>query len=427
MFKSYIEKRLENYVEKYFIKHPEVKLVAVAGSVGKTTTKIAIATVLSEKFRLRVEGGNHNTNLSAPLAILGIDYPSNIRNIFSWLAVFRAARRRINKPSDVDVIVQELGSDRIGQIEQFCKYLHPDIGVITAVAPEHMEYFVTMDAVAKEELELANYAKLAIINRDDIDSKYAKYLKNPNINTYGTNASAEYYFISNNFSIKHGNEGIFYAPELIEPIKTTVKVLGEHSLRPVVAAGAVALKLGMNSQEIANGMSKIRPADGRMNILRGIGDTIIIDDSYNSSPLAAESSIRTLYSVSGPQRIAVLGSMNELGKISAEEHKKIGEMCEPSQLDWVITVGDEAEKYLAPAAATRGCRVKSFNNSVVACAFVRSVLENNAVVLVKGSEGGVYLEELVKGLLQSQSDISHLVRQSEKWIEKKTAFFQQNS
>lgn len=427
MFKSFIEKRLENYVEKYFEKHPEIKLVAISGSVGKTSTKIAIATVLSEKFRLRVEGGNHNTNLSAPLAILGIDYPSNIRNIFAWFAVFRAARRRIKQPADVDVIVQELGSDRIGQVMQFCKYLHPDIGVVTAVSPEHMEYFKTMEAVAKEELELANFSKMALINRDDIDGQYAKYLKNSNINTYGTNAAAEYHFISENFSVKNGNQGLFYAPELLKPLSVNINVLGEHTLRPAIAAGAVGFKLGMTAEEVAAGIAKVRPADGRMNVLPGIKNTMIIDDSYNSSPLAVESSLRTLYSMNAVQKIAILGSMNELGETSAEEHKKLGELCDPSQLAWVVTVGDEAEKYLVPAAKARGCQVRSFKNSLLAGAFVRGILEKGAVILIKGSEGGIYLEEAVKALIQNPEDESKLVRQSTKWLEKKSAFFQKNS
>jgi UDP-N-acetylmuramyl pentapeptide synthase len=108
MFKKFIQSRLERAVKKYFIKHPEVHLIAVVGSVGKTSTKIAIGTVLSQSFRVRLHEGNHNSELSAPLAILGIDYPENIKKIGQWHAVFKAIRKRIKQPSDVDVIVQEL-------------------------------------------------------------------------------------------------------------------------------------------------------------------------------------------------------------------------------------------------------------------------------------------------------------------------------
>src|SRR5689334_14009675 len=125
MFKSFIQKRLENYVRRYFAKHPEVKLVAVAGSVGKTSTKTAIATVLAKTMRVRMLPNNHNTHMSAPLGILGIEYPENVHNVFAWLRVFSQARKRIKQPTDVDVIVQELGTDRPGEIEHFGTYLRP--------------------------------------------------------------------------------------------------------------------------------------------------------------------------------------------------------------------------------------------------------------------------------------------------------------
>lgn len=423
MFKNYIQKKLENYVKAYFLKHPEVKLVAVTGSVGKTCTKIAIATVLSEHFRVRLQEGNHNTNMSAPLAILGIDYPNNIRSIGAWLAVFNAAKKRINQPTDVDIIVQELGSDRIGQVTHYSTYLNPDISVITAVSLEHMEFFKTIDAVAKEELEVANFSKLVIINRDDIDGQYAKYLTNPNVSTYGTNASAEYHFINQDYSIETGYSGEFFAPEFANPISVKINVLGEQSLRPAIAAGAVAVKFGMTAAEISSGFAKIYPVPGRMNKLRGILNATIIDDSYNSSPLAAESSMRVLYQIDAPQRIAVLGSMNELGEMSASEHEKIGQLCNSNELAWVITVGEQAERYLAPAAKSRGCQVKSFNNAILAGAFVRSILETGAVILFKGSEGNIYLEEAIKEVLQSPDDESKLVRQSTNWLSIKTKFF----
>ncbi len=427
MFKKFIQKRLEKYVRQYFAAHPEVKLVVVTGSVGKTSTKVAIGTVLSERFKVRLHEGNHNSHLSTPLAILGIEYPKNLRNIKTWLSVFRAAKERISAPSDVSIIVQELGSDRIGEVEHFGTYLRPNIAVITAVSPEHMEYFHEIDTVAQEELAVANYSELALINRDDVDGKYSKYLTNANINTYGTSATAEYHFISDNYTATGGHQGSFVAPEWQEPVPAEVHVLGEHTLRPAVAAAAVAVKMGMSATEVASGLSKIHSLPGRMNVLRGANNTTLIDDSYNSSPLAAESALRELYKLSVPQRIAVLGSMNELGLVSKVEHEAIGELCDPNGLAWVITVGDEAEKYLAPSAKARGCQVKSFKTSIQAGAFVRTVMEDGAAILFKGSQGGIYLEEAVKVVLHSTADESQLVRQSPEWIATKTAFFTKNS
>jgi len=422
MFKNFIQKKLEKYVVKYFKKHPEVKLVVVAGSVGKTSTKQAIATVLAQKYRVGLHQGNHNTHMSAPLAILGIQYPDDVRSIGAWLSVFRAARKRIKWPSGVDVIVAELGTDQPGDIAHFGTYLKPDIGVITAVTEEHMVAFSTLETVAQEELEVANFSKLAIINRDDIDERFAEFLKNPNIDTYGTTGAAEYRFEIDDFTVENGYKGEVITPEFDQPFGATIKVLGEHSLRPPMGAVAVAVKLGLSPQEIAAGLATIRPVAGRMNILHGIDNFMVIDDTYNASPLAVESALQALYSLQVPQRVAVLGSMNELGAGSASEHEKIGNLCDPSLLAWVITVGDEAEKYLAPAAKLRGCQVKSFKNAVDAGAFARSVLEDGAAILVKGSQDGVFTEEVVK-LLVVTDDYSQLVRQSPQWMKIKEKFF----
>jgi UDP-N-acetylmuramoyl-tripeptide--D-alanyl-D-alanine ligase len=422
MFKKYIQKRLEKYVVTYFKKHPEVKLIVVAGSIGKTSTKGAIATLLSRRYRVAMHPGNHNTHMSVPLAILGIEYPDNIRSVGAWLSVFAAARQRIHDPTGVDVIIAEIGADRPGDIAHFGTYLKPHIGVVTAITPEHMEFFNGMEAVAEEELTAANFSQLAIINRDDIDGRFAAFMNNSNVDTYGTTGAAEYRFEVQDFTVDNGYVGSVIAPEFEQPIDVTIKVVGEHSLRPAMGAVAVAAKMGLMAPEIAAGLALLRPVPGRMNVLRGIDDTMIIDDTYNSSPLAASSALQALYSLQVPQRVAVLGSMNELGTTSASEHEKLGMMCDPALLSWVITIGDEAEKFLAPAARARGCQVKSFKSAIDAGGFARSVLEEGAAVLVKGSEGGIYAEEAVKVLCVMSEDVE-LVRQTPAWMAVKNAYF----
>lgn len=422
MFKKLVQKKLERAVVKYFRKHPEVKLVVVTGSVGKTSTKRAIATLLSQRFRVAMHEGNHNTPLSVPVAILGIEYPENVKSIGAWLSVFRAAKRRIKEPTGVDVIISELGADYPGDIAHFGSYLKPAIAVVTAVTPEHMEFFGTIEAVAKEELTAANFSQLAIINRDDIEGRFASFLTNPQLDTYGTTGAAEYRFEIQDFSVEAGYKGNIIAPEFKEEVPAAIKVVGEHSLRPPTAAVAVAAKLGLTPLEITTGLGLLRPVPGRMNLLRGVENTLIIDDSYNSSPAAASSALQALYSLQVPERIAILGSMNELGASSQAEHEKLGAMCDATLLSWVITVGDEAEKYLAPAARARGCQVKSFKSAIDAGGFAHSVSEQGAAILVKGSQNGGYLEEAVKILCLMSEDVE-LVRQSPQWMEIKQAFF----
>lgn len=424
MFKKYVQWRLERYVQKYFKKHPEVKLVVVAGSVGKTSTKIAIARILSTVYRVGLHEGNHNSSISAPLAILGVAYPHNIRSWFAWMAVFRAARQRVRRPATVDVIIQELGTDRPGDIACFARYLRPDIAVITSVTAEHMAQFGTLEAVAQEELSTASFSQMAIINRDDIDGRFAEYLTNPNIVTYGTSQAAEYKFEIAGFRLGEGYTGHLRTPVAAQDdLSITIGVVGEHNIRPAVGAATVALHLGMTPQQVEAAMSQVHPIAGRMNLLRGLRDSKLIDDTYNSSPLAASAALETLYTIEAPQKIAVLGSMNELGAMSANAHRDLGLLCDPDQLAWVVTVGDEAERYLAPAAKSRGCQVKSCRTALEAGAFVNKVMEPRAVVLFKGSEGDIYLEEAVKILLHSTEDIFRLVRQSPSWMARKHDFF----
>jgi len=423
MFKKYIQKRLEKYVRKYFKRHQTVKLVVVAGSVGKTSAKMAIATVLADRFRVRLKVNSRSSVFSAPLAILGIDYPKNAQSLSAWLAVFSAARRRIQRPTDVDVIIQELNSSYPGQLAHLANYMKPDMAIITAISSKDIEVFGSIDAVAKENLSLANFSHQAIINRDDIDSTYAKYITNSNIVTYGTSGVAEYKFITEDFSIKDGYKGVFITPDQSEPIPVNIKVVGDHSLHPVIAAGVVATKLGLPPGEIATGLTRIKSVPGRMNLLRGVKNSFIIDDSYDSNPLSARSALQALYQLSAPQKIAVLGSMSNLGITSIDEHKTLGQFCSPEELAWVVTVGQEANTYLALAAKTHGCQVKSFTNTLEAGAFINSVLEPNAIVLFKGSKNGVFLEEAIKVILYSTTDETKLVRQSSSWLAKKRDLF----
>jgi len=421
MFKKFIQKRLEKLVKKY-LKKEGLTLVVVTGSVGKTSTKMAIATVLGERYSVRVHEGNHNTHLSAPLAIMGIEYPDNIRSVSAWIAVWRAAWIRMRQKDDVQVIVQELGTDQPGDIKQFGTYLKPQIAVVTAISPEHMEFFKTIDAVAQEELSVAAFAGRTIVNRDDVAEEYAKYATTQTIDTYGLSEGSEYRIVLEPSSPLDGRIGKLYAPEW-DGLPVNLQVVGDQGVKSAAAAAVVGAKLGLTSQQVAVGLSKIRPVKGRMNVLRGLEESVIIDDTYNASPLAVKAALQTLYNIETPQRIAILGSMNELGDTSAQAHEQAGNECDPAKLDWVITIGEQAGKYLAPMASAKGCQVRSFNNPYEAGGFAHSVLKPRAVVLAKGSQNGVFAEEAVKILLHATEEETALVRQSDYWLNVKKAQF----
>jgi UDP-N-acetylmuramoyl-tripeptide--D-alanyl-D-alanine ligase len=423
--KNFIIRLLERRAKQLLVKFNPM-VVVITGSVGKTSTKIAIAAVLSEKYRVLAQYGSYNTPIALPLAMFNMNLPRRLWCPLSWFGVYRKMGRQLRKPSKYDVLVLELGADRPGDIEYFKKYLHPDIAVVTAVSYEHMQYFGSIDAVAKEELSVANFSNLTLINRDDIHPGFSRYVADGiNIDTYGNKGSAEYYFEIDNSEPAEGFKGKFMCPEYKE-LAMQLKLVGEHNIHSAVAAGTVGIKLGLSPQQLVAGMQKIRPMPGRMNLLKGVNDSTIIDDSYNSNPTSAIAALKTLYAMPAKQKIAILGSMNELGNFSAQAHKEVGEACDLMQLDWVVTVGDEAAKYIVPAAAGKGCQVRSFNSPYEAGAFVNGVLRRGAAVLVKGSQNGVFTEEAIKEILHSTEDEQKLVRQTPEWLRIKQRQFEKS-
>lgn len=422
MLMSMRQKRLVKYVKKYFKKYPAIKLVVVTGSIGKTQAKIAIATVLSQRFRVRLFHGNRGTNFTTPLAILGIDYPGAITGFTAWRRVFRAVRQRIKQPQDVDVVVLELNSIGPGSLAQYGQYIVPDIAVVTAISESNIAVFHSIDEVAREQLSIGSISRSLLVNRDDIDSRFAAYLTNPAMNTYGLEGVAEYRFEESDFSLDGGYSGAIILPEWQDTVPVSVPIYDSFTLKQIVVACAVGAKLGLQPQELAAGVSAVRPLEGHMRKLRGVEDSTILDDTANTSPLGARTALQSLYQLAAPQRIVVLGSMRQLGGFSQAAHQELGTLCDPAQLSWVVTVGDEANRWAAPAARGRGCQVKECANALDAGAFVHSVIEAGAIVLFNGHEDD-FLEEGVKIVLHSASDEEQLARQTTDWMARKAEAF----
>lgn len=392
----------------------DVRIVAVAGSVGKTSTKFAVAELLEGKLKVRWQKGNYNDPVSVPLVIFGHTLPG-LFNIWAWAQIFASNRRQISN-FGYDVVVLELGTDHTGTLAQFGKYLKVDVGILTAIAPEHMEYFETLDRVAAEELALANFSRELLVNVDLCAEKYhpKKYT------SYGFGESD--YQVQN-----YKRSGLKQVFDIVKSNKTkiaaNVDLLSKNQIYGAVAAAAVAEKLGFDVPETEQALRHIVPAEGRLNPLAGVLGSTILDDTYNSAPEAAVAALDTLYELKAPQKIAILGSMNELGDFSRQAHEQVGEYCDPKKLDLVVSVGADAKKWLAPAAKNAGCKVESFDDPVSAGKFVRKKLKSKALILAKGSQNGVFLEEAVKLLLADNTDEKSLVRQSKYWLSVKKDLF----
>ncbi|HTB48622.1 MAG TPA: Mur ligase family protein, partial [Verrucomicrobiae bacterium] len=228
-------------------------IVAVVGSVGKTSTKLAIAKTLATSRRVAYQDGNYNDRLTVPLVLFGQTEPG-IYNLFAWFKILRANRRKLRQPFPYDVAILELGPDRPGQMREFA-YLQPEICVVTAIADEHMEYFKTLDAVAQEELVSLDFSKQVLLNTDDIPTRY---VPKSAFTSYGLDGSPDY-------AVTHRQPRGLQGQQLTvrlpgdKQLTAEVSALGSQGAKIALAAVAVADLLEVPTDQIAKSLSAITP------------------------------------------------------------------------------------------------------------------------------------------------------------------------
>nr|WP_246357353.1 UDP-N-acetylmuramoyl-tripeptide--D-alanyl-D-alanine ligase [Pyxidicoccus fallax] len=396
---------------RYIKKNPQVTIVGVTGSVGKTTTKLAIAKVLEQRFKVQAHPGNYNNEIGVPLAIFDLESPGDIRNLRGWMGVVREMNRRLRKPLPYDVIVQELGAGRRGDIRYF-SFLRPRIGVVTAAKPAHLQGFGSIEAIVDEKFSLAELSQIALVNAEE--ERFAHKLTTMDaskLHTYGT-SKGDYRYSIRSYSAADGLEGTLVLRK--EKADVSVRLVGRHMAEAVAAAAAVGELLGMTPDEIKAGVERIQPVSGRLSPLEGRNGSLILDDSYNASPEAMIASLNTLYELSG-RKIAILGGMNEMGSDGAKYYRDVGGHC--ARLDLLVTVAELARQYVGPAkeAGLGDDKIRCFDTPYQAGEFVAGLLKSGDRVLVKGSQGGIFCEEATAKLLANPEDTARLVRQSPYW------------
>ena len=407
---------LEGQVKKLRIKN-NFKLIAVAGSIGKTSTKIAIARLLNEGYRVRFQDGNYNDRLTVPLIFFNRQEPP-IFNLLAWIKLIYLNYQDVKRDYPFDYVIVELGTDGIGQMEHF-SYLNPDLYVLTSISPEHMENFHTLDNVAAEELVMIKHSKQCLINIDDCSRKYLKGLK---YISYGISENADYRLINlETLGIKGSKATLKLSAK--QQIHLTIGLLGIQGAKICLAAISVVDLLAVIDDKILKQIANLPQISGRMQVLKGVNGSTIIDDTYNASPTAVCSALDVLYDTNANQRIAILGSMNELGDYGIEAHQLVGRYCDPLKLSLVVTIGGLARDYLASAAEANGCTVMTFLDPNKAGEYVRKQIKQDTVILVKGSQNGVFAEEAIKPLLKYSKDSAKLVRQSAYWLDQKNNYY----
>lgn len=399
--------------------HP--KIVMVTGSVGKTSTKDAIATVLAARFFVRASDKSFNSEFGVPFTILGVKNPWG--NPLEWFSIIRSALALLILPNHYpNMLVLEVGADRSGDLARITRIATPDVVVVTRLPeiPVHVETYASPEAVREEEFSPA-YGLAAssplIVSADDPYALDMAVGTPARIISYGRTASADVRISDADFYESNGAIVGMHAKMSIahEHAGFVVKgSVGTTQLLPVAAAVAVAQAFQIPLREALKALETYEPPPGRGRVLPGKNDTIIVDDSYNASPAAVEEALVTLKTFPhASRRVAVLGDMLELGRYSVAEHTRIGTLARASA-DVVIGVGIRSRIFNTTPGDTE---VILFDDAYAAAIALPHIVRKGDVVLVKGSQS-IRTERIVEALLAQPSDMMRLVRQEKEWKRK---------
>ncbi len=354
------------------------RLAAVTGSAGKTTTKEILAALLAARFRVLKSEGNLNNEYGLPLQLLRLDEAD-------------------------EAAVVELGMSHAGELKRLAEIARPDVGVVTRVAPVHLEFFASVEeiALAKRELieGLAGRESVAVLNADDpLVSRFALVAPG-RVVTFGIEARAD--FRAENIQDRglDGTEFDFLGPE--GRARLSLPLAGRHNISNALAALAAASVWGVGAAEARKIFPKLEATGMRGRVLHYDAGFTVINDCYNSNPVALAAMVGLLTSTPAAGRhILAAGEMLELGPASAELHREAGRAAAaPQTLDWIIGVQGDAENLVrgAVAAGHPAARAKFCALSADAGAFLENLVERGDVILVKGSRG-VKMERIVEAL-----------------------------
>jgi UDP-N-acetylmuramyl pentapeptide synthase len=405
------------------------KIIAITGSVGKTSTEDAVYAVISKIDYVRKREKCFNSEIGLPLTILGC--PNGWSDPVTWLKNIAKGFWLIIWPHKYPKwLVLEVGIGKPDDMKKTASWLKTDAVIITAIGdtPSHIEFFNSRNHLIEEKSKLIKTLKkdgVLILNADD-QAVLAMKAKTKNIvYTYGFNKDAD--ILGSEDSISYSPAGnpqgiIFRVDEGGKSLPVVIEgVFGRNHVYASLASLALSFGLKLNMLEATDALKNYDVPPGRMRLLKGINESFIIDDTYNSSPFACESALITLGGIKDKGRkIAVLGDMLELGKHTEEAHKNIGKILKEN-VDILIVVGQRA-KSIKIGAVEAGMKEKSiseFENSVEAGEFLKTFVKKDDLVLIKGSQG-MRMERAVGVILLDQKNKNNLlVRQDDEWINKK--------
>jgi len=344
---------------------------AVTGSNGKTTVKEMIASILAQKAPVMATEGNLNNDIGVPLTLFRLN------------ASFAAA-------------VIEMGANHAGEIEYLTNIAHPDIAIVNNIGSAHLEGFGSLENTAKAKAEIfkgLSKSGTAIINADD--DFYAYFRK----------VTTEYNVLSFGLSDKADVSCQWRASATGSNLKVTtpkgeceinLKLLGSHNVVNALAAVAATIAADISLAQIVKGLESLQPVDGRLQMKKGINNSLVIDDTYNANPTSLKAALNVLHEFSGKHFLA-LGDMGELGKSSEELHLDAGVYAKESGVDSIYSFG----KLAAIATKEFGNKGFCYDKHEDMVDALKNDLNEDVTLLVKGSRG-THMEKVVNALTQVQ-------------------------
>lgn len=349
------------------------KVIGVTGSVGKTSTKEAIATVLRQRFQVYKSEGNLNTEIGLPLALLELQ-PEHQRAIL------------------------EMGMYQRGDIALLCQLAQPSVGVVTNIGPSHLERLGSIEAIAAAKAELVESLPptgVAVLNQDDPLVAAMRHKTQAQVVTYGLVPEAQCRAAD---LCSSGLEGISF--RILwhgEDRQLQLSLPGRHNVYTALAAAAVGFAEGLSLDEVARGLESLGQV-ARIKMCRTPQGAIVIDDSYNASPASMKAALDLLSEMSGA-KIAVLGDMLELGSYEQTGHEEVGRYA-AARVDALYTLGQRGGIIAESARAAGLDQVRHLSDQASLAAALRGKLTSNVYVLVKASRG-MALEKLIARLCES--------------------------
>ena len=354
-------------IAKYKRSLYNIPVIAVTGSVGKTSTKDIIASVVSQKYKTLKTEGNNNNNIGLPLTIL--------------------------KLKDHEALVVEMGMNHFGEISLLTNIAKPTLAVITNIGTSHIGNLGSRENILKAKLEILEGMKIprVIINNDNdlLHKWYEENKEKIEIHTYGINNSSD--VIAE--KIELGEEkSKFVVKTSSEKVNIDVPVGGEHFVYNALCGFMVVKVLGLTAKEIQNGISKFELTKKRMDIRVLKNGATLINDSYNASYESMKASLKYLSSRTDLRKIAVLGDMLELGDFSKELHEKVGEEVANDNIDVLICRGEFAKNIISKANKNKKTQCILLQNNEEILSKLQEILKEGDGVLIKASNGMKFYE-----------------------------------